>query len=421
METAVSLACAAMELLGFRELRGVFQAERSRLALWSLGLLLCLLTFLPLPEPALGAIRFALYVAILLLTTRGQWWRLLLVALLALVLPWLLTEALLHSTAGVFSFRMAELFGRRRNTMALLLTGRALALLLSWLLRRFCTRSQLRWSLLALVLPLATLIMLAVIFFAHMGRNDLSEVAFFSCCLLTAANVLMPYLLQAAEDSSRKNQELVLLLQQQRIQTESILALEESHEAQRRAAHDFQHHLLTIGSLLERGESAAALNYVQLLQSGQLSRVFSINSRHPIVDAVLNQKYQRARALGIQIQVQVNDLSGLGLELHHLVVLLSNLLDNAMEACLRLERKEERAIHCSFLLQEELLFLSVANTSPPVKITGRRLPTTKRESEGHGYGMVNINDILKHYGADYTFEFKDGWFRFVAEIPVHDW
>ncbi|MBQ7871484.1 MAG: sensor histidine kinase [Oscillospiraceae bacterium] len=418
METAVSLACAVMELLGFRELRGIFRPERSRLALWSLGVLLCLLTFLPLPEPALVGIRFALYAAVLLLTTQGKWWQSLLIALLGAVLPWLLTEGLLHGTAAVFSFRMAELYRRQRNTLTLLLTGRSMALLLCWLLRRFCTRSQLRWSLLALVLPLVTLVMLAVTFFAHMGRNDLSEVGFFSCCLLTAANVGMPYLLRAAESSNLKNQELALLLQQQQIQTESILALEESHEAHRRSSHDFQHHLLTIGSLLERGEHAAALNYVQLLQNGQLSRVFSINSHHPIVDAVLNQKYQTARAQGIQIQVQVNDLSRLGLEQNHLVVLLSNLLDNATEACLRLEG--ERAIRCSFLLQEELLFLSVANTSPPVKFTGRRLPSSKRQGEGHGYGLVNVCDILKRYGAEYTFEYSEGWFRFAAEIPTHD-
>jgi sensor histidine kinase regulating citrate/malate metabolism len=49
---------------------------------------------------------------------------------------------------------------------------------------------------------------------------------------------------------------------------------------------------------------------------------------------VLNQKYQQAQEHDIDVQMQVNDLSSVSIYTDHLVVLLSNLLDNAIEACL---------------------------------------------------------------------------------------
>lgn len=425
MDVFIDLACAGMELLTFLALSDALLTRRSRtrwpylVGLWTL---LFALSFLPLPAAAVIFIKFALFLAVSFPATRGRIWRRLLTALLSAGLPWLSTEGFLRGTASFFSIRMAELLQRRLNCLVLLLAGRLMALLIAWLicrLRRPEGRSpgQLKWSLLALVLPLVTLIMLPVIFFAHMGRNDLSELAFFFCCVLTAVNVATVFLLQLMENSTKKRQELALLSQQLQIQTESIRALEESYRAQRQATHDFLHHLQALASLLSGGEAEAALDYVQQLQGLQTTRIFSINSRHPIVDAILNQKYQAAKAHDIDIQVQVNDLSALTLEPDRLVVLLSNLLDNAAEACLRLPAG--RAIRCSVLLSGSL-FLSVSNTSPAVEITNGQISTSKAQAEAHGFGLTNICRILKQYGAEYTFDYVDGWFRFAAEIPCRE-
>lgn len=425
MEAFIYLACAAMDLLTFRALSGTFLIRRSR-ARWpylcGLWVLLSALSFLPLSAAVLPFIQFFLYLAASFPAARGKWWQRLLTALLSVGLPWLSTEGFLRGTASFFSIRMTELLQRRLNCLVLLLVGRLMALLIAWLLCRLRSTEgralgQLKWSLLMLVLPLVTLVMLPVIFFAHMGRSDLSELAFFFCCVLTAVNVATLFLLQLMETSTKKRQELALLSQQLQIQTESIRALEESYRAQRQATHDFLHHLQALASLLSRGASGAALDYVQQLQGLQTTRIFSINSHHPIVDAILNQKYQAAKTHDIDIQVQVNDLSALTLEPDRLVVLLSNLLDNAAEACLRLPTG--RAIRCSVLLNGSL-FLSVSNTSPAVEIMSGQIPTTKAQAEAHGFGLTTICRILKQYGAEYTFDYADGWFRFAAEIPCKE-
>lgn len=114
------------------------------------------------------------------------------------------------------------------------------------------------------------------------------------------------------------------------------------------------------------------------------------------------------------MQVKVNDLSSVGIQANKLVVLLSNLLENAIEACLKL--KNDREIVCS-IVKEDSIYISIRNTSPPVKIIHGEIATTKQDATEHGYGLPAVKYILDQLSAEYTFAYQDGWFQFVAEIP----
>ena len=124
------------------------------------------------------------------------------------------------------------------------------------------------------------------------------------------------------------------------------------------------------------GEIDEAKKYIQTIQGQQTTRIFCVNSHHPIIDAVLNHKYQTAREHGIDVQIKVNDLSGVALETDQLVVLLSNLLDNAIEGCCRVDG--ERNLYCSIIADDDLL-LSVRNTSQPVKIWNNTIRSVYKE------------------------------------------
>lgn len=271
-----------------------------------------------------------------------------------------------------------------------------------------------RWML-SFLFPAASTVLLAVLVYTARDVDAMVIGAAVFGCVLVVANVAIFYLLRMMERQAREEQERLLLDQQMDIQTRSILALEKSYRSQRQATHEFRNQLQTIHDLLVRGAGEEALGYVQQLQGMQTTRVFAVNTRHPIVDAVLNQKYQAAKELDIEVQFRVNDLSGLGLETDALVVLFSNLLDNAIEGCQKCTGG--RTIQCS-ILSSDSLYVSIRNTSPPVVIHGNEIPTTKEPRREHGFGLISVRRILDGFGAEYTFDFRDGWFQFVAEIPL---
>lgn len=353
-------------------------------------------------------------------TKFGKRWYIQVSGILAgILLAWGLPEGFVQLLRQIYGMSMRELHGRQRFYLVLATTGRMLALLVSWSFKRYLAvgktgRGNWKWLALSLLFPLLSFLMELVIFWIYMGRNDISSSTFGFCCVLLILNVVVAMLVSGIQKSTRQNHEMALLHKQLLIQTESIISLEKSYRSQRQATHDYQNQLQTILRLLSDGDGMTAREYVRLLLDDQSVRVFSINSGNPIMDAVVHQKFQTAEELGIEMRFHVNDLSGLTMKMNDAVVLLSNLLDNAIEGCQRFDGPKH--IECSVILEENL-FISIRNTSPPVAISGKTIPTSKEPKEEHGFGMLTIRHILDENRGEYTFQYHDGWFEFVAEIP----
>ncbi len=301
------------------------------------------------------------------------------------------------------------------------LLAKMFTVLLGWILfqlrrNQASAQTKLRWVILSLILPAVSFSMFVIVLDAYLLEKDgiPSEVLVYGC-LLACANVANIYMIHTMAKNEKNARAASLLRQQTEIQTESILALEKNYRAQRKSVHEYKNQLQTIHDLLEQGDTSSALHYVKQLQGIHTTRILAVNSHHPIIDTILNHKYQIAKEKQIDVQIQVNDLSGVNLPADFLVVLLSNLWDNAIEACCRLP--DNREIHCT-LVVKKTLYLSIRNTTLPVTIVDNRIPTTKVPRHDHGFGLLRVQHILDQQGAEHAFEYRNGWFQFVAEIPL---
>lgn len=225
--------------------------------------------------------------------------------------------------------------------------------------------------------------------------------------------VLRRLALLSAKKKPQPDGDMLLLRQNMEMQQESIAALEANFRIQRRNTHEFEHHLQVLRDLLDRGETEAARDYLDRLKKNRSIHTMSVSSNHPVIDVILNQKYQTARENGIKMQIRVNDLSALSIPTDSLVVVLTNLLDNAIEACRRLDGYRE--IFCS-VLYDDGLYISIRNTSEAVTVVDGKIPTSKRDSLSHGFGLLSVSYCLDELGAEYTFGYDEGWFHFAAEI-----
>ena len=158
------------------------------------------------------------------------------------------------------------------------------------------------------------------------------------------------------------------------------------------------------------------LNYVETLNGNLRESADVVNTNHAVVNVVLNQKYQCALEKNITMILSVNDLSGLTMGEEDLVTLLVNLLDNAVEACEKLE--ERRIIRFKMVLEDGELILSVSNpVAEPVIIDGKKIATTKKDGRNHGIGLLNVNGVIERLGGTSALRCEDGWFCFSAMIP----
>ena len=195
-----------------------------------------------------------------------------------------------------------------------------------------------------------------------------------------------------------------------------------AYATQRKMTHDFRHHIAALSGMLQGGETQQAQDYLAALQEQQTERALMVNTHNSAIDAVLNQKGYAAQKQHIDIQFEVNDLSPLQIELIDCTVVLGNLLDNAIEACLKLEEAKRR-IEVSVLRDEAYadsdakLYVSIINTSLPVHIEKDCIATTKPEPHLHGFGLPCAKELLRRNNAFYTMDYHDGAFQFCFEWP----
>lgn len=236
------------------------------------------------------------------------------------------------------------------------------------------------------------------------------------CILIFISNVAVLFLLERMEYAASEREQLLTLNQQIQLQSKNMTSASELYSAQRKKVHDFRAHLNVLNQLMKSQEYSAAEEYLGKITEQQTDRLFLVNTHHPILDALFNTKAAEATQKKISIDFEVNDLSNLPFDASDIVVLLSNLLDNAIEACQRYD-KGDKTIHVMAVAQQDF-FISVRNTSEPVTIINSSIPTTKPEPQLHGFGLANIRLILEKYSGEYTMFYENGWFQFTADIPL---
>ena len=109
----------------------------------------------------------------------------------------------------------------------------------------------------------------------------------------------------------------------------------------------------------------------------QTERILLVNTHNPIIDAIFNQKGYAAKEQDIDLHFEINDLSEMSIPSVDLTVVMSNLLDNAIEACEKLEKQERRmAVKAIYNKSDNppTLFFSVENASKSVEIFWRSYP-----------------------------------------------
>ena len=383
-----------------------------------------------IPSPMEAALSLAVLFVGLRLLFEGPWYRRIAVFIVTYAVSLVLQYYLLEKIS-IRNGQDLVIFYWAYPTYGICVTAaKTVVFFLSWLVFGVCKRKAgshtiVSWLLLAIPLPTVVLLLMVDFFQAVLNWYNIKYsitwtgpispqfiLATIATIFVVTFNSSALYLIHISEYSSKQKTAMNLLRQQMDIQLESYRALEKSYRDQRAAAHDFSNHVNTIQALLEQGDHDTLSDYVNRLQETQTTRIFTVYSHHPIIDAILNQKHQAAQEKGIDMQLRVNDLSSIVIPLDYLVVLLSNLLDNAIEGC-----AHEKQIRMSFIA-EDTLFLSIDNTAAPVNIMDGQVRTSKGDTRQHGFGLNNVKMILNDLHAEYTIQYQDGWFRFAAEIPV---
>lgn len=245
------------------------------------------------------------------------------------------------------------------------------------------------------------------------GKFDANQFSVLFTVGLTVAVLVHLLFVQMLNEQvvQRKDSQYRATLEQERAE-----ALMESYTTQRRLTHEFTNHLDALSLMLQQNDVAGARNYLTSISKTIQTSSAILNTHNPLLDALLSKKYEEAAQKGVMIYFDLSDLRDIPLEGAHLVIVVSNLLNNAIEAAAEAAPPE---VHVRMKKTERELMLSVRNrVKENVEIPAGQLPRSTKREPGHGMGLANVCAVLDQYKAEYTLSCRDRWFRFTCAMSI---
>lgn len=188
-----------------------------------------------------------------------------------------------------------------------------------------------------------------------------------------------------------------------------ISALRESHRKSSTYRHDLRHHMQYLLSCIENERTEQAKIYIHKIFSEiEAAKVIAF-CENEASNLIFSAFSARAKNHGVPISIKAVIPQDLPISENDWCVLLSNSLENALNACQKLTEKGlSGSIFVSAYKRKEKMLLEVSNSCEESVTFSHGVPVTNQP--GHGIGVRNICTIVEHYGGMYSFSAENGMF-----------
>lgn len=203
---------------------------------------------------------------------------------------------------------------------------------------------------------------------------------------------------------------------QNKLLEQQIAEVENLYRIMRGWRHDYHNHLQTLKARLDMGQTAGAREYLDRLEQ-DLDGIRAVAETGNLrVDAILNAKLSLVLKQGTRLSFKAAVPKQLTVSDIDLCVILGNLIDNAMEACEKVEA-DGRFLRLYIGVLKQQLYLSVTNaTAETTRRENTAWHTAKRGSHGHGLGRVDR--VVKKYGGYLNRQNEPGVFATEVLLPL---
>ena len=263
-------------------------------------------------------------------------------------------------------------------------------------------------SVLFAFLPVTTvflmLLMCKMIFAANnMQLNTMFVVA---SILLYFANIATIELLTRQADLTRNQIELSYLKDNMKHQIshyKDILSLQNETKKQR---HDLKNFYTAILAMLSSGDVAEAESKISDELNLLSNKENTINTNHPAIDAVIQSKIDVCNDIGITTDFKFRYNQSINVDEIELAVIIGNLLDNAIEACMKIDN--ERWIKGFISVADDEITISILNSTNG---ESKDLKTNKPDKVNHGIGLKSVNELVNKYNGQSSYSFDSNEFK----------
>ncbi|MCL2841755.1 MAG: GHKL domain-containing protein [Defluviitaleaceae bacterium] len=199
--------------------------------------------------------------------------------------------------------------------------------------------------------------------------------------------------------------------------------MQESAEQVKTIRHDMKFHLATARDFTANNKASEATDYLgSLLDDINTGEVYS-NTGNIAFDSIINYKLKTAAEDNIKVEIDVLVPKNLNIDTVDVVIILGNLLENALEAVTKVD---DKVIKLNIEASKGNLFIKVDNAfDGEVKYAkgkngAEKVIATRKDGDNHGYGLKNIRKAVEKYNGHLDITHDDGVFSVGVLVFAED-
>ena len=167
--------------------------------------------------------------------------------------------------------------------------------------------------------------------------------------------------------------------------------------------------------LAREGKTEEQIRDIEEQLGKEVQSVDIIDTGNPLINAVLNIKYLEAKEKGIIIPFIADNLKDIKISDSDLVTIITNILDNAIEAVLKCDEKH---IVFKIIKDRGTLIIDSTNNYKGELPADQDFVTTKSDKKSHGFGLANIKNTVKANNGNCFIDTEGGIFHISIALPL---
>ena len=240
---------------------------------------------------------------------------------------------------------------------------------------------------------------------------------------LTVAVLIHMGIVQMFNDQMAQQQALHV---QAALERERAEALMDSYTTQRRLTHEFTNHADALALLLQQGEYEEAKAYLATVTKTIAANTTIMDTHNPLLDSILSKKYEEAAQKGVTVYFDLCDLKEIPFDGMDMVIVLSNLLDNAI-------KYSHEEVKIDIICESEKGFckIKVCDNGLGIPLKDQSLIFNRFErsaavgrsgrggAAGFGLGLNYVQQVMLAHGGRVEVESEEGCFsEFTLYFPI---
>lgn len=245
-----------------------------------------------------------------------------------------------------------------------------------------------------LVIPLGTIFLL---FIVYMDEKLSRQILLLCLCSAFLINVLSFYLYDKISGLMQEQIKRIVMERQAYFYEYQVQMMQDSLDSMRKLRHDMKNKMSSIYILVENGKNEEVKK-----QLSELTDVWSRGREYAcsgnfMIDSLVNYKLQKAEENKIDVSLDIIIPAEISMPIVDMAVILGNLLDNALEA---VERVEKRWLNIKMKFIKGCLIIEISNSYDGIILqTEKGIVSRKDDRQNHGLGIDNVKDVLEKYNG----------------------